>query len=79
MTAFSRKQDLIDTQNHLIKRNKTMAKSACNPDFNIKHVDWVRDAADNKYTLLEKSIKDECKKYNEKIIQRREKLGRRIK
>ncbi len=51
-----------------------MAKTGSNPDFNIEHADWVRDAQKDNFVALIKIIKDKEKRRRERIISRDEKL-----
>ncbi len=60
---------------HMIAINKTQAKSANNPDFKIKHADWVRDAATKNYSVLIKQTTDEVVKFQELHLARRNKLN----
>ncbi len=69
--AFSRKiadQQVLDMK---IRRAKTMAKSSGNPDFNIAHPAYVRDAAAKKFTQLESEIRDSVLKRQKQAKDRR--------
>ncbi len=58
-----------------IRRNHTMAKNKCNPDFNKQHPDWVRDAQNKNYTLLTKMVKENVEKFQKAAIARRLKVA----
>ncbi len=60
-----------------IRRAKTMAKAANNPDFTVRHPDWVRDAQAKNYTQLTKVITEDVKKIQgDALIRRLKRLGR---
>ncbi len=44
-----------------IRRARTQAK-AQHKDMKLKHPDWCRDASKGNYTMLDKTIKEECQK-----------------
>lgn len=59
-----------------LRRAKTMAKSKGNPDFNLEHPDWVRDAQNGKYTDLEVKVSkkiDDAQRISEN--RRRKRVG----
>ncbi len=71
MDAFSRQE----SKKYAILKKQERARIQCkngHPDMKLKHPDWVRDAqAENpNYTLINKKIKEEC----EKAQQRNEKF-----
>jgi len=75
MAGFSWKQAKLDAIAIKIRRAKTMAINASNPDFKIKHPDWVRDAQKKDFTMLEKVVKEQMEKKQKKAMDRRVKRG----
>lgn len=77
--AFSWKQAKEDAIKKHIERAHSQAKANNNPDFITKHPDWVRDAQlkSPQYTLMDKQIREEKTKMQEKYqarIERRKSL-----
>jgi len=56
--GFSWKQLQIEAILAEIRRNKTMSINASNPDFKLRHPDWIRDAQNKNFTQL---VKDTTK------------------
>ncbi len=48
-----------------------------NGDIAIKHPEWVREAQNNKYTELTKSITESMKRFQESAQARRDKVARK--
>ncbi len=63
-----------------LRRAKTKARTKCNSDFNTQHMAETRDAnAENaSYTLLEKRVKEEMKKFQESKEVRNKKRGNSV-
>jgi len=72
--GFSWEQAKIDAVALKIRRAKTMAVVGSNPDFKLKHPDWVRDAQKKDFTLLNKKVKEEAEKFQQQYAKRRLKL-----
>ncbi len=72
-SGFSWKQAKIEAIDLKIQRAITMANAGSNPEFKLKHPDWVRDAQKKDYTLLKTQVKDKVLKYQNQAIQRRDK------
>ncbi len=72
--GFSWEQAKINAVAVKIRRAKTMALSGENPDFKLKHPDWVRDAQTKNFTILNKKVKEEAEKYQQTYARRRLKL-----
>ncbi len=68
--ALAKKEGL----KHKIDRAMLMSNNHINPDFDIKHPDWVRDAQNKNYTNLKKIIKEQVEKQQAQVLKRREKL-----
>lgn len=75
---YSVEENLKLVQQLKINRAKHMAKTKCNPDFNLKHADETRDGNQNNFTKLIIRVKDEFKAHQLKVQRRSEKLGKRI-
>ncbi len=73
MVGYSHKQMKIDAIAMKIRRAKTMAINANNPDFKLQHPDWVRDAQKKDFTLLTKVVKEKEEKYQQLAQARRDK------
>ncbi len=69
--VFSWKETIIKADKKLIEQSKVLAKSKANSDFNLKHADWTREAAQGQYTNLIKMMKDDLAKYHKVIDDRR--------
>ncbi len=74
LMGFSREQSKIDAVALKIRRAKTMAVVGTNPDFVLKHPDWVRDAQKKDFTMLTKKTKEDAEKYQKMYLQRRLKM-----
>jgi len=72
--GFSWKQAKLDAIATEIRRNKTMAINGNNPDFKLKHPDWVRDAQQKNYTQMEKITKEYMQLKQKQAQSRRDKL-----
>lgn len=61
---FSWKKARNDVLNLRLRQRKILARGGAvvNADFARKHPDWVRDAQNKQYTVLEKVTKDEFAK-----------------
>lgn len=57
-----------------IRRAKVLSKGNISSDFDVKHVDWVRDAQKKNFTLLVTDITKKTKAKQLLAITRREKL-----
>lgn len=57
----------------VIRNNKALSKSTGNPDWNLKHPAWIRDAVQGNYTVMITQTKDEIKKYHVEVERRRQK------
>ncbi len=73
MVAFSRQDTKLRAIEKKQYRARIQAKNQ-HPDMKLKHPDWCRDANDDKYTLLNKSIKEECEKQQMLVERFRSKL-----
>lgn len=79
MGAFSRPQYMKNILKHQIQRTITLAggnqKGASpNPDFAIKHVNEVKDAANKNFTMLIKRVTEDFNKNQLLQMKRRAKL-----
>ncbi len=72
MIPFSRHQSKINA----IKKKQRIAhqKLKTNPSYRIKHVAEARDADKNMYTLVDKRIKEETEKAQDRTEKFRSKL-----
>ncbi len=66
------KKNAIDKK---IQRAITLSKGNINPDFDVQHPDWLRDAQNDNYTNLKKQIKEKIIRQQDRIQKRRDKLG----
>lgn len=71
---FSWNQAILRGKKSLIETNKVLAKSQQNTDFNVEHADWLTEAENGDYTLLEAKISQQHDKKVADIIARREKI-----
>ncbi len=71
---FSWAKTIKDAEKIKLRRAIQMAKKGL-PDFKTAHPDEVRDANQKNYAKLTTRIKDECKKYQEMVIGRRNKIA----
>ncbi len=70
--SFSWKQAKKDAIATALRRAKTMAvKTNSNPDFAIRHPDWIREAQNNQFINMTKSITEEIKKQQERALLRK--------
>ncbi len=46
-----------------------------NQDMAVKHPDWVKDAQNKNYNMLIKKVTEETKRYQERALERRNRLG----
>ncbi len=58
---------------HKMKQRREHIK-ALNPtkDYKIEHPDWCREASQNKFTMLDKAVKEKLDKHVELALMRRE-------
>lgn len=75
--VFSWIQEIKDAKKVKQRRARTMAISGANPDFSIKHPDWVRDAKQKNFTAMDKKIGEEFDKQQERLKRRVEKYARK--
>ncbi len=52
-----------------------MSKGNVNPDFDVAHPDWVREGQNKNFIQLTKMIKEDVKRYQDKAMERRIKIG----
>ncbi len=71
--TFSWKQAKLDAIAIKIRRARTMAINASNPEFKLQHPDWIRDAQSKNFTLLDKKVKEATEKYQALAQARRDK------
>ncbi len=57
-----------------IYRNRIQAKLG-HPDMKIEHPDWVRDAQEGKYTVMDTKVKDKILKRQKRAKERQDRLG----
>lgn len=72
---FSWKHEMEKALETEIKINKMWAKNKSNPEFNLLHPDWIRDAQNKNYTQLEKEVTANVMKKQAEAIERRKKLA----
>ncbi len=73
--GFSREQSKINAIATKLRIAKTMAIVGSNPDFKLKHPDWVRDAQKKDFTLLNKRVKEDAIKFQDAYTRRRNKIN----
>ncbi len=73
--VFSRVKQLQDGVDKKIAIAMIMAKIGTNKDFKLAHADWVRDAAQNRYTQLKTQVKENVEKHQAIVKARRDKLA----
>ena len=72
--TFSWEANIQKVLAHKLYRAQTIAKNDSNPDFKEAHAQEVRDAAQSKFTILNKRVKDDLEKRLQKSMSRRDKL-----
>ncbi len=76
--GFSWKQAKLDAIAIKVRRAKTMAeKKDVNPDFAIKHPEWIREAQQKRFTDLAKKVTEAVQKEQDRAQARRDKLVRK--
>lgn len=69
--TFSRANSIKKAQVTKVRRAITMAKSAGNPDFNIRFPDFVREAVKGNFTVLKTKVLDDILKRQDIAMKRR--------
>jgi len=59
---------------HQIKQHHNMAKSGMHPDFKRLHPDWVRDGQQNKFTVMDKKLREDSQKKMDEYFARIKRL-----
>ncbi len=76
MDAFSRQESKRDAI--LIKQYRAKIKARQgHPEMKLKHPDWCRDAVKGDYTVMNRKIKEDCIKAQERTEKFRSKLHAR--
>ncbi len=65
------KKRAVETE---VRRAIVMAKGNLNPDFDVAHPDWVREAQNNNYINLKKKVRESIEKSQARAVERRNKL-----
>lgn len=68
--TFSWANAIKNAESLKIRREKTKAKNPTK-DYQKEHPDWVREASQGKFTILEKETKEKLKKHVEQAMNRR--------
>ncbi len=71
--TFSWKEALISAQEIKVRRARAMIIT--NPTFRKEHPDWARDAQKNNFVIMDKQIREQTKKKQERALERRKKFG----